>query len=70
MVFVFGTFLFILMLDVCMFLTGYGGGFNEREDLEYKEREESDGEYDEVRLHVIQFSVLELINMNWNQIDA
>ncbi|XP_057194136.1 zinc finger Ran-binding domain-containing protein 2 isoform X1 [Triplophysa rosa] len=27
--------------------TGYGGGFNEREDLEYKEREESDGEYDE-----------------------
>lgn len=35
-----------------MSLTGYGGGFNEREDLEYKEREESDGEYDEVRLHV------------------
>lgn len=37
---------------VCMSLSGYGGGFNEREDLEYKEREESDGEYDEVCLHV------------------
>ena len=29
-------------------LTGYGGGFNERENVEYIEREESDGEYDEV----------------------
>ncbi|XP_020650909.1 zinc finger Ran-binding domain-containing protein 2 isoform X1 [Pogona vitticeps] len=27
--------------------TGYGGGFNERENVEYIEREESDGEYDE-----------------------
>ncbi|XP_073671289.1 zinc finger Ran-binding domain-containing protein 2 isoform X2 [Paramisgurnus dabryanus] len=27
--------------------TGYGGGFNERQNLEYIEREESDGEYDE-----------------------
>uniref|UniRef100_H3CYS2 Zinc finger Ran-binding domain-containing protein 2 n=1 Tax=Tetraodon nigroviridis TaxID=99883 RepID=H3CYS2_TETNG len=27
--------------------TGYGGGFNERENIEYIEREESDGEYDE-----------------------
>ncbi|KAM8888136.1 zinc finger Ran-binding domain-containing protein 2 isoform 1-T1 [Synchiropus picturatus] len=27
--------------------TGYGGGFNEREDVEYVDREESDGEYDE-----------------------
>ncbi|XP_066298052.1 zinc finger Ran-binding domain-containing protein 2-like isoform X2 [Branchiostoma lanceolatum] len=27
--------------------TGYGGGYNEREDVEYVEREESDGEYDE-----------------------
>uniref|UniRef100_UPI0035901EE0 zinc finger Ran-binding domain-containing protein 2 isoform X2 n=1 Tax=Myxine glutinosa TaxID=7769 RepID=UPI0035901EE0 len=27
--------------------TGYGGGFNEREDVEYIERDESDGEYDE-----------------------
>lgn len=31
-----------------MSLTGYGGGFNERENLVYNEREESDGEYDEV----------------------
>uniref|UniRef100_A0A3B5L8D7 Zinc finger Ran-binding domain-containing protein 2 n=1 Tax=Xiphophorus couchianus TaxID=32473 RepID=A0A3B5L8D7_9TELE len=30
--------------------TGYGGGFNERENVEYIEREESDGEYDEVIL--------------------
>lgn len=29
-------------------LIGYGGGFNERENVEYIEREESDGEYDEV----------------------
>lgn len=28
--------------------SGYGGGFNERENVEYIEREESDGEYDEV----------------------
>ncbi|CAG0923324.1 unnamed protein product, partial [Notodromas monacha] len=27
--------------------TGLGGGYNEREDVEYKEREDSDGEYDE-----------------------
>ncbi|XP_071006019.1 zinc finger Ran-binding domain-containing protein 2 isoform X1 [Oncorhynchus clarkii lewisi] len=27
--------------------TGYGGGFNERENVEYIDREESDGEYDE-----------------------
>lgn len=31
------------------FPTGYGGGFNERENVEYIEREESDDEYDEVR---------------------
>lgn len=30
------------------FFLGYGGGFNERENVEYIEREESDGEYDEV----------------------
>ncbi|KAK6314529.1 hypothetical protein J4Q44_G00159880 [Coregonus suidteri] len=27
--------------------TGYGGGFNERENVEYIDRDESDGEYDE-----------------------
>ena len=27
---------------------GAGGGYNERENVEYKEREESDDEYDEV----------------------
>ncbi|ELW72015.1 Zinc finger Ran-binding domain-containing protein 2 [Tupaia chinensis] len=27
--------------------TGYGGGFNESENVEYIEREEPDGEYDE-----------------------
>nr|SVE73840.1 EOG090X0ECZ [Daphnia atkinsoni] len=27
--------------------TGYGGGYNERGTVEYKEREESDGEFDE-----------------------
>lgn len=34
------------MSPVCFW--GYGGGFNERENIEYIEREESDGEYDEV----------------------
>lgn len=27
--------------------TEYGGGFNERENVDYIKREESDGEYDE-----------------------
>uniref|UniRef100_A0AAR2KJ61 Zinc finger Ran-binding domain-containing protein 2 n=1 Tax=Pygocentrus nattereri TaxID=42514 RepID=A0AAR2KJ61_PYGNA len=36
--------------------TGYGGGFNEREDLVYNEREESDGEYDEVSSCTAAFS--------------
>ncbi|XP_071953726.1 uncharacterized protein [Antedon mediterranea] len=27
--------------------TGYGGGFNERENVQYNEREDSDGEFDE-----------------------
>nr|CAG4644333.1 EOG090X0ECZ [Lepidurus arcticus] len=27
--------------------TGYGGGYNEREGVEYKERDDSDGEFDE-----------------------
>ena len=31
--------------------TGFGGGYNERVGLEYKERVESDDEYDEVGLH-------------------
>lgn len=35
--------------DLCLrVIVGYGGGFNERENVEYIEREESDGEYDEV----------------------
>lgn len=29
--------------------TGTGGGYNERENVEYKERVESDDEYDDVR---------------------
>lgn len=39
-------------------LSGYGGGFNERENVEYIEREESDGEYDEVSAAGTQRSVL------------
>lgn len=27
--------------------TGYGGGYNERENVEYKDRKESDDEFDE-----------------------
>ena len=38
------------MLKVCV-TTGYGGGYNERGIVEYKEKqEESDDEYDEVCL--------------------
>lgn len=43
---------FCLICFMClMHVTGYGGGFNERENLVYNEREESDGEYDEVSTH-------------------
>lgn len=40
----------LIFLKFCcrLCLSGYGGGFNERENVEYIEREESDGEYDEV----------------------
>lgn len=34
--------------NLYFFFKGYGGGFNERENVEYIEREEFDGEYDEV----------------------
>lgn len=37
-----------LRITVFTLFLGYGGGFNERENVEYIEREESDGEYDEV----------------------
>lgn len=30
-------------------MIGLGGGYNERENVEYKEREESDSEYDDVK---------------------
>lgn len=35
-------------INKIFFLLGLGGGYNERENVEYIEREESDGEYDEV----------------------
>lgn len=51
-----------------LLILGYGGGFNERENVEYIEREESDGEYDEVisyalvcRLSANQKNMLESI---------
>lgn len=51
-----------------LLILGYGGGFNERENVEYIEREESDGEYDEVisyalvcRLNTNQKNMLESI---------
>lgn len=31
-------------------LVGYGGGFNEREGVEYIQRQDSDDEFDEVSL--------------------
>ena len=35
--------------------TGAGGGYNERDGVEYKEREDSDDEFDEVKLCVFVF---------------
>lgn len=40
-----------------LLILGYGGGFNERENVEYIEREESDGEYDEVISYVLVCSL-------------
>lgn len=40
----------VLRINCLVCFSGYGGGFNERENVEYIEREESDGEYDEVSL--------------------
>lgn len=37
-----------LFNNILFFFLGLGGGYNERENVEYIEREESDGEYDEV----------------------
>lgn len=35
------------------FVSGAGGGYNERENVEYNDhREESDGEYDEVSFRI------------------
>ena len=36
--------------------TGTGGGYNERENVEYKDRVESDDEYDDVRCFFFLFS--------------
>jgi len=35
--------------------TGTGGGYNERENVEYKDRVESDDEYDDVRCFFFLF---------------
>lgn len=43
-----------------LLILGYGGGFNERENVEYIEREESDGEYDEV----ISYALVCSLNTN------
>lgn len=34
-----------------IFFIGLGGGYNERENVEYIEREESDDEYDDVSIN-------------------
>lgn len=34
--------------DFCYCYAGYGGGYNEREGVEYIERQDSDDEFDEV----------------------
>lgn len=35
---------------LCSWFVGYGGGFNEREGVEYIQRQDSDDEFDEVSL--------------------
>lgn len=53
----------LLMVLLLIFLSGYGGGFNERENVEYIEREESDGEYDEVSVFSsVIFDVFKIID--------
>ncbi len=42
------SFKYQILMFFLSLSSGYGGGFNERENVEYIEREESDGEYDEV----------------------
>lgn len=35
---------------LCCIYVGIGGGYNERENVEYVDREDSDNEYDDVSL--------------------
>ena len=44
-------------LDKVEARTGVGGGYNEREGVEYIEREESDDEFDEVLLYCIRCAI-------------
>lgn len=37
----------------CSWVVGYGGGFNEREGVEYIQRQDSDDEFDEVTLDLL-----------------
>ena len=53
--------------------TGAGGGYNERDGVEYKEREESDDEFDEVVKFWLKLSFVKkitseiLIHTKWNE---
>ena len=38
---------------LCSWFVGYGGGFNEREGVEYIQRQDSDDEFDEVTLDLL-----------------
>lgn len=41
------------LIVVCSWFVGYGGGFNEREGVEYIQRQDSDDEFDEVTLDLL-----------------
>ena len=45
--------------------TGLGGGFNERQNVEYKEREESDDEFDEVYRNILRLFITTLHCTPW-----
>jgi hypothetical protein len=46
--------------------TGAGGGFNEREGVEYKEKVDSDDEYDEVKKRENAFFANFIVNLILN----
>ena len=53
-----------------LFVAGFGGGFNDRQDVEYNDRESSEDEIDDVMMtHVLHWSCIVCIFLS-NQITS